>query len=135
LNALEPRAPAPIPRSWLTPIYYVSYNSFIVKLFCSLTFFLFPDLKLILMSATIDLKKFKSFFPKSADIIVKGRCFDIKRFYLEDVLKMTNYQKHTRGKRTNAKHWQAKESRYKELYNPGKNLLKKFWHIKNKLRV
>ncbi|XP_076377020.1 3'-5' RNA helicase YTHDC2 [Megalopta genalis] len=49
------------------------------------------SLKLILMSATVDVTIFVKYFRKCAVINVMGRTFDVDTYYLEDVLKITGY--------------------------------------------
>ena len=51
----------------------------------------FPSLKLILMSATIDVKKFSSYFLNTQHIHVPGKIYPVKQIFLEDVLLLTNY--------------------------------------------
>ena len=51
----------------------------------------FPSLKLILMSATIDVKKFSSYFLNAQHIHVPGKIYPVKQIFLEDVLLLTNY--------------------------------------------
>ncbi|XP_028394587.1 3'-5' RNA helicase YTHDC2-like [Dendronephthya gigantea] len=50
------------------------------------------NIKIILMSAAIDIKLFTSYFNGCPVINVPGRCFDVNTFFLEDVLKFTGYQ-------------------------------------------
>ncbi|XP_076294803.1 3'-5' RNA helicase YTHDC2 [Lasioglossum baleicum] len=49
------------------------------------------SLKLILMSATMDVSIFVKYFSKCAVISVMGKVFDVDTYFLEDVLKMTGY--------------------------------------------
>ncbi|KZC13983.1 putative ATP-dependent RNA helicase YTHDC2 [Dufourea novaeangliae] len=49
------------------------------------------SLKLILMSATLDVDIFVKYFNKCAVINVVGRSFDVDTYFLEDVLKLTGY--------------------------------------------
>ncbi|XP_031838803.1 3'-5' RNA helicase YTHDC2 [Nomia melanderi] len=49
------------------------------------------SLKLILMSATLDVSIFVKYFSKCAVINVMGRIFDVDTYYLEDILKITGY--------------------------------------------
>ncbi|XP_029204296.2 3'-5' RNA helicase YTHDC2-like [Acropora millepora] len=48
-------------------------------------------LKLILMSAALDIQLFIDYFGKCPVVNVPGRCFEVKEYFLEDVLKMTSY--------------------------------------------
>ena len=50
-----------------------------------------PDLKVILMSATLDSALFCSFFNDAPLISVPGRTFPVKNLYLEDLLEATNH--------------------------------------------
>lgn len=49
------------------------------------------SLKLVLMSATLDVNIFVKYFNKCAVINVLGRSFDVDTYFLEDVLKITGY--------------------------------------------
>ncbi|XP_012146608.1 3'-5' RNA helicase YTHDC2 [Megachile rotundata] len=49
------------------------------------------SLKLILMSATLDVNIFVKYFSKCAVINVLGRSYDVDTYFLEDVLKITGY--------------------------------------------
>ena len=51
----------------------------------------YRDLKVILMSATMDTDIFVKYFNNCTVINVHGRCFDVDTYFLEDVLKMTGY--------------------------------------------
>lgn len=51
----------------------------------------YPDLRLILMSATIDTTLFSEYFGKCPVLEVPGRAFPIKQFFLEDCVEMTNF--------------------------------------------
>ncbi|XP_068740703.1 3'-5' RNA helicase YTHDC2-like isoform X2 [Montipora capricornis] len=48
-------------------------------------------LKLILMSAALDIQLFIDYFGKCPVVHVPGRCFEVKSYFLEDVLRMTSY--------------------------------------------
>ncbi|XP_041981037.1 3'-5' RNA helicase YTHDC2-like [Aricia agestis] len=50
------------------------------------------DLKLILMSATMDTAIFSRYFNDCPVLNVPGRLFDVQRYYLEDVLRLTGYR-------------------------------------------
>jgi len=50
-----------------------------------------PDLKIILMSATLDAKLFSSFFQGAPLINVPGRTFPVSHYFLEDLLDATNH--------------------------------------------
>ncbi|XP_043228937.1 ATP-dependent DNA/RNA helicase DHX36-like, partial [Amphibalanus amphitrite] len=51
-----------------------------------------PDLKLILMSATINSAEFSAYFNNCPMAHIPGRAFPVEAFYLEDVLQMTGFQ-------------------------------------------
>ncbi|CAB9507370.1 DExH-box ATP-dependent RNA helicase DExH7, chloroplastic [Seminavis robusta] len=50
-----------------------------------------PDLKVILMSATLDAKLFASFFGGAPVLNVPGRTFPVSTFHMEDMLDATNH--------------------------------------------
>ncbi|CAB4014969.1 probable ATP-dependent RNA helicase YTHDC2 isoform X1 [Paramuricea clavata] len=50
------------------------------------------SIKIIIMSAAVDINLFTSYFNGCPVIHVPGRCFDVNTFFLEDVLKFTGYQ-------------------------------------------
>lgn len=50
-----------------------------------------PDLKIILMSATMDAERFSVYFGNAPIFQVPGRTFPVKTLYLEDALKMTGH--------------------------------------------
>ena len=50
-----------------------------------------PDLKVILMSATLDTDLFRSFFHDAPMINVPGRTFPVSSYYLEDLLDATDH--------------------------------------------
>lgn len=50
-----------------------------------------PDLKVILMSATLDSELFCSFFNNAPLINVPGRTFPVQNYFLEDILEVTNH--------------------------------------------
>lgn len=52
----------------------------------------YPHLRLILMSATIDVATFVRYFNNAPVINIPGRLHPVTQYYLEDVLKMTNYE-------------------------------------------
>ncbi|BFZ23488.1 hypothetical protein BsWGS_26527 [Bradybaena similaris] len=49
------------------------------------------DLKVILMSATLDSEKISSYFQHCPVVNVPGRTFPVEEYYLEDVIEMTGY--------------------------------------------
>lgn len=51
-----------------------------------------PDLKLILMSATLNASIFTNYFQGSSTIDIPGRAFPVESRYLEDVIEATKYE-------------------------------------------
>ncbi|XP_017017608.1 dosage compensation regulator mle isoform X1 [Drosophila kikkawai] len=51
----------------------------------------YPDLHVILMSATIDTTLFANYFGGCPVLEVPGRAFPVQQFFLEDILQMTNF--------------------------------------------
>ncbi|XP_055621598.1 dosage compensation regulator isoform X2 [Toxorhynchites rutilus septentrionalis] len=51
----------------------------------------YPDLRVILMSATIDTTLFSEYFGNCPCIEVQGRAFPVEQFYLEDCIEMLNF--------------------------------------------
>ncbi|XP_064618810.1 3'-5' RNA helicase YTHDC2-like [Lineus longissimus] len=51
----------------------------------------YKHLKLILMSATLNTQLFSNYFNGCPVIAVPGKLYDVKEYFLEDVLKMTSY--------------------------------------------
>lgn len=49
------------------------------------------DLKVILMSATLNAEIFSNYFDKCHIITIPGFCYDVEEFYLEDVLEELNF--------------------------------------------
>lgn len=55
-----------------------------------------PDLKVVLMSATLDADIFSAFFdPPAPHVALKGRTFPVQDLYLEDFLSQSNWRVHT----------------------------------------
>ncbi len=52
----------------------------------------YKDLKIVMMSATVDLSVFQNFFKGLSSAHIKGRTFPIEDFYLDDVLQKTDFQ-------------------------------------------
>ncbi|KAK6620959.1 hypothetical protein RUM43_011258 [Polyplax serrata] len=51
----------------------------------------YPDLRLILMSATIDTTLFSSYFGNCPIVEIPGRSFPIEQYFLEDCIQMVNF--------------------------------------------
>ena len=49
------------------------------------------NLRLILMSATVDTQQFLNYFPGCVHVSLEGRMFPVKELYLENILQVTNY--------------------------------------------
>lgn len=52
-----------------------------------------PNLRLILMSATIDADVFSKYFDNCPQVHIPGRTFSVRSYYLEDILRLTGFQK------------------------------------------
>lgn len=52
----------------------------------------YPDLRIILMSATIDTNLFANYFNNCPLLEVPGRTFEVKQFFLEDCIELVNFQ-------------------------------------------
>ncbi|KAI9836857.1 MAG: hypothetical protein M1819_001022 [Sarea resinae] len=50
-----------------------------------------PDLKVVLMSATVDAKRFSSYLDGAPILTVPGRTFPVQTRFLEDAVELTNY--------------------------------------------
>ncbi|XP_018018357.1 ATP-dependent RNA helicase A [Hyalella azteca] len=51
----------------------------------------FPDLRVVLMSATIDISLFHDYFGNPAVVEVEGRSFPVTHYFLEDFIEMTAF--------------------------------------------
>ena len=51
----------------------------------------FPNLRIILMSAALDVNVFSDYFGTCPVLHVQGKCFPVEEHFLEDVLRLTNY--------------------------------------------
>lgn len=71
------------------------------------------NIKLILMSATFDIQSFVNYFDGCPVVNVPGNCFDVKSYFLEDVLKMTSYM--TPSMNNYKKYLENKDSKQKKL--------------------
>lgn len=52
---------------------------------------LYPDLRVILMSATIDTTLFSKYFNNCPVIEIPGRAFPVQQYFLEDCIEMTKF--------------------------------------------
>jgi len=52
----------------------------------------YPDLRVILMSATIDVSLFTNYFNDCPVIHIEGRTFPVDTYFLEDVVEMLGFQ-------------------------------------------
>ena len=53
------------------------------------------DIKLILMSASMDASVFSSYFDHSPVVSVQGRSHDVTEMYLEQIVEMLNFRSHS----------------------------------------
>jgi HrpA-like RNA helicase len=63
------------------------------NLFVSLLILQRPDLKVILMSATLNAEQFAKYYGDCPCINIPGFTYPVEEYYLEDVLEMTRYSK------------------------------------------
>ena len=54
--------------------------------------FEFPQVRIILMSATIDTRQFSEYFNNAPVVEVSGRTFPVNQYFLEDIVQMLGYQ-------------------------------------------
>ena len=78
----------------------------------------YTSLKLVIMSATMDVDKFMKYFINAHHISVPGRLFPVQEYYLEDILVQTGYST------------PAMEKEKKRLLNYNKILLKQNFNLK-----
>uniref|UniRef100_A0A3Q3J847 RNA helicase n=1 Tax=Monopterus albus TaxID=43700 RepID=A0A3Q3J847_MONAL len=71
------------------------------------------DLKVILMSATLNANKFSTYFDNCPVIHIPGLTFPVEEFLLEDIIEMTRYRPQNQGRRPSWKRgfWQGHHSR------------------------
>ncbi|XP_023258211.1 ATP-dependent RNA helicase DHX36-like, partial [Seriola lalandi dorsalis] len=71
------------------------------------------DLKVILMSATLNAEKFSKYFDKCPMIHIPGLTFPVEEFLLEDIVEMTRYRPQNQDRRPSWKRgfWQGRHSR------------------------
>jgi len=78
-----------------------------------------PQLKVILMSATIDANIFSQYFNNCPVLVVPGMTHPVKVHYLEDTLKLLNYSVRSNSqKRENQKQSHLLDAEYKRLMAP-----------------
>lgn len=51
----------------------------------------FPNLRLILMSAALDINVFSGYFSNCPVFHIQGKCFPVRQYFLEDALQLTNH--------------------------------------------
>ncbi|KAF1967534.1 P-loop containing nucleoside triphosphate hydrolase protein [Bimuria novae-zelandiae CBS 107.79] len=61
-----------------------------------------PELKVVLMSATVDANRFSSYLNGAPVLTVPGRTFPVQTQYLEDAIELTHYTATANNKATNA---------------------------------
>lgn len=71
------------------------------------------DLKVILMSATLNAEKFSKYFDSCPVIHIPGLTFPVEEFLLEDILEMTRYRPRNQDRRSSWKRgfWQGRNMR------------------------
>lgn len=69
-----------------------------------------PDLKLILMSATLNAEFFSQYYGGAPTLHIPGFTYPVKEYYLEDIVEKTRFQFNAR----NAPRWQQKSIKKKE---------------------
>ncbi|XP_037344927.1 ATP-dependent DNA/RNA helicase DHX36 [Pungitius pungitius] len=69
------------------------------------------DLKIILMSATLNAEKFSKYFGNCAMIHIPGLTFPVEEFLLEDIVEMTRYSPQNQDRRPKRGFWQGRNSR------------------------
>lgn len=79
----------------------------------------YPDLRLVLMSATIDTTLFSSYFGKCPVIEVPGRSHPVKEYFLEDCIEMLNFITPVDPKRKKRKNCGKNEDEEDESVQPG----------------
>lgn len=52
----------------------------------------YPNLRLILMSATMDYESFKRYFNNAPVMVIPGRNYTVREYFLEDILPMIKYE-------------------------------------------
>lgn len=62
------------------------------------------DLKVILMSATLNAEKFSAYYDNCAQIVIPGFTYPVQEFYLEDAIERTGFQ--FLEKNVKKKNWQ-----------------------------
>jgi len=55
-----------------------------------------PNIKVIIMSATLDNEKFSQYFNNCPTVTVPGVRYNVEQYFLEDILKMTNWQENVK---------------------------------------
>ena len=63
----------------------------------------YPDLRVILMSATIDTTLFSNYFNQCPIVEVPGRAYPVEEYYLEDCIQVTNFMPPPDAKKRNKK--------------------------------
>jgi len=74
-----------------------------------------PDLKLILMSATLDAGKFSQFFKHCPSIHIPGFTYPVEDIYLEDILNFTQYRKEFKPGQRGKKSQKRRDEYEKEM--------------------
>ncbi|XP_002737580.2 ATP-dependent DNA/RNA helicase DHX36-like [Saccoglossus kowalevskii] len=77
-----------------------------------------PDMKLILMSATVNAEQFSSYYGNCPMETIPGFTFPVTEYWVEDVLEFTKYRPAPKPERFKKKHWRfirGKRKREEEL--------------------
>jgi ATP-dependent RNA helicase DHX36 len=100
-----------------------------------------PQLKVILMSATINAEIFSQYFNNCPVLVVPGMTHPVQVHYLEDTLKLLNYSVRPNSKknpRENQKQSQLLDAEYKRFMSPFLNQMEADWnypsHVLDSLR-
>ncbi|KAF7648265.1 hypothetical protein LDENG_00159620 [Lucifuga dentata] len=74
-----------------------------------------PTLKLVLSSAALDMDLFLQYFGSCPVIHIKGRQFEVKKLFLEDVLRLTGYNRDNKDMMKFKEETQKKQNKQKRL--------------------
>ncbi|KAF5288763.1 hypothetical protein FQA39_LY15254 [Lamprigera yunnana] len=77
-----------------------------------------PDLKLILMSATLNANKFSAYYNDCPHLNIPGFTYPVEEFYLEDVLQRTDFAIKNNLKTKQFKKWRKESEFYSDFMEP-----------------
>lgn len=89
----------------------------------------YPDLRVILMSATIDTTLFSKYFNNCPVIEIPGRAFPVKQYFLEDAIELTKFVPPTDTRKRKSKGGNDDEEDGTGVEDPDENLNKVFIKI------